>query len=111
MSTKRTLTPKSEWVFGDFNGMLERDLLCLSHGPSVRAADGRDIQLAAGMHLTAFTEDADEQGNRDDLFASGVVEASPDYAQCRGSVWSLRIDEDGIRHESDLGEAVGDGGE
>ena len=60
------------------------------------------LELSAGMRLTAFDEDADEFGNRDDIFASGIVEASPDYAQCQGSVWSLRIDPDGVRRESDI---------
>lgn len=102
MNRKRVLPPKTEWVVGDFNGMLERDLLCLSHSDNARSADGRSIALSAGMRLTAFDEDADELGDRDDIFASGIVEVSPDYAQCRGSVWSLRIDSDGIRHESDI---------
>jgi hypothetical protein len=102
MNAERTLPPKAEWVVGDFNGMLEKDLLCLSHGPTVRTEDGRMLELSAGMRLTAFDQDADDLGNRDDIFASGIVEASPDYAQCRGSIWSLRIDSDGIRHESDM---------
>jgi hypothetical protein len=54
------------------------------------------------MIVIAFDEDADERGQRDDLLASGVVEAAPDWLQCRGSKWVLRIDADGVRHESDL---------
>ena len=101
----RKLPEKSEWVAADFNGMLERDLLCLAHGDTAKTADGRAVELAAGMHLTAYDQDADEHGGPDDIFASGVVESSPSYAQCRGSVWSLRIDGDGVRHESDTGNA------
>jgi hypothetical protein len=102
MSNEQVLPPKADWVVGDFNGMLEENLLCLSHESNVRTASGRLIELSAGMHLTAFDEDTDDSGNRDDIFASGVVEPSPDYAGCRGSVWSLRIDSNGIRHESDI---------
>jgi hypothetical protein len=51
--------------------------------------------------LTAFDEDADEHGNRDDLIATGAVEVSPPWLQCRGSTWVLRIDENGVRHESE----------
>ena len=38
----------------------------------------------------------------DDIFASGVVEPSPEYARCAGSKWALRIDAAGIRHASDV---------
>ncbi|MGZ8180604.1 MAG: hypothetical protein ACXWT1_01455 [Methylobacter sp.] len=82
--------------------MLAPDLLCLSHGESLRTADGRLIELRAGMSITAYDEDTDDDGNRDDIFASGIVEISPEFAQCQGSKWSLRIDSNGIRHESDL---------
>jgi hypothetical protein len=99
------LPPKSEWVNGDFNGMLEQDLLCLSHEDTVKRADGGVIPLVAGMQLTASDEDLDDDGNRDDIFVSGIVEASPPEAQCRGSKWSLRFDSNGIRHESDLKQA------
>jgi hypothetical protein len=54
------------------------------------------------MVVTAFQEDGDEHGNRDDIFASGVVEPSPPNLRRHGSRWVLRIDENGIRHESDL---------
>jgi hypothetical protein len=53
------------------------------------------------MHLTAFDENT-EDGKPDNLIASGIVERSPDWLQCRGSRWVLRIDNDGVRHESDL---------
>jgi hypothetical protein len=39
---------------------------------------------------------------RDDLLATGTVEPAPDWLQCNGSRWVLRIDADGVRHESDL---------
>jgi hypothetical protein len=39
---------------------------------------------------------------RDDLVASGVVVPSPEWLQCRGSKWVLRIDGGGVRNESEL---------
>jgi hypothetical protein len=60
------------------------------------------VTLRTGMVLTAFDEDADEHGNRDDLIASGIVEPSPPWLRCNGSRWTLRIDQHGVRHESDL---------
>ena len=53
------------------------------------------------MVATAFDVDADENGERDDITAA-VVEPSPDWLQCRGSRWILRIDENGVRHESEI---------
>jgi hypothetical protein len=54
------------------------------------------------MVVTAYDEDRNELGERDDLLATGIVEPSPDWLSCRGSRWVLRIDSRGVRHESDL---------
>jgi hypothetical protein len=91
---------KTNWVWADFNGLFG-EILCFSHRDFSKTADDRVVELSAGMHLTAFMEDLDEYGNRDDLIASGAVEPAPDWPCCRGSRWALRIDERGVRHESD----------
>ena len=88
-------------VQADFNGLFSQ-VLCLSHSDTCVDADGNTVTLRAGMALTAYDEDVDENGNRDDLLASGIVEPSPEWLACRGSRWVLRIDEHGVRHESDL---------
>jgi hypothetical protein len=88
-------------VRADFNGLFG-ELLCLSHKDTSEDADGNLITLQAGMALTAFDEDADEHGNRDDLIASGIVEPSPKSLRCLGSRWVLRIDRNGVRHQSEL---------
>ena len=88
-------------VRGDFNGLFG-ELLCLSHSDTCVDESGAPIQLRSGMVVTAFDEDADEHGVRDDLIATGTVEPSPDWLRCNGSKWALRIDKDGVRHESDL---------
>lgn len=93
--------PKTIRVRADFNGLFG-ELLCLSHRNTCEDADANVITLQAGMVLTAFDEDADEHGNRDDLVASGTVEPSPESIRCLGSRWVLRIDGNGVRHESDL---------
>lgn len=91
-------TPK---LRADFNGLFG-DILCLSHGDTCVDEDGREVTLRAGMSVTAFDEDADEHGNRDDLCASGTVEPAPEWLRQHGSKWILRIDERGLWHESDL---------
>ncbi|HEX2080384.1 MAG TPA: hypothetical protein VHG08_21965 [Longimicrobium sp.] len=83
----------------DFNGLFG-DLLCLSHGETCRDEAGGGVRLHAGMRATAFEPDCDDDGNPADLVAAGIVEPSPDWLQCRGSRWVLRIDEQGVRHQT-----------
>ena len=83
----------------DFNGLFG-EFLCLSHSDTCKDEYGGDVKLAAGMVVTAFEEDY-EGDARDDLLATGIVEASPDWLQCNGSRWTLRIDKRGVRHQSD----------
>ena len=51
------------------------------------------------MTLTAFDEAQDDDGNRDDLIASGIVEPALDWLRCNGSRWALKVDESGVRHQ------------
>jgi hypothetical protein len=88
-------------VRADFNGLFG-DLLCIAHSDTCRDENGEEIRLEAGMQLTAFEEDVDEDGQRDTLMATGIVEPSPDWLACNGSRWALRLDQRGIRHESDV---------
>jgi hypothetical protein len=88
---------------GDFNGVFG-DVLCLSHTDTCQDEDGATVELAtlAGTVVTAFDEDCDDAGAPDDLIATGTVVPSPDWLQCKGSRWSLQIDENGVRHQSDV---------
>jgi hypothetical protein len=83
----------------DFNGLF-RELLCLSHGETAQDEAGKEVVLRAGMVVTAFEPDTDDDGRPADLIATGVVEPSPDWLQCKGSRWALRIDEDGVGHRA-----------
>lgn len=85
----------------DFNGLFG-DVLCLSHTDTAPDETGREVQLLEGMVVTAFDEDADEQGRMDALVASGIVIASPAWMKCNGSRWALQIDGLGVRHESEI---------
>jgi hypothetical protein len=91
-------------VRADFNGLFG-DLLCLSHGDTCAEKGGGVVQLKEGLILTAYDEDLDENGKHDDLIARGTVEASPEWLRCNGSRWVLRIDKNGVNHESDLQES------
>jgi hypothetical protein len=84
----------------DFNGLFG-DLLCLSHGDTCRDEAGNAVPLVAGLKVMVFESDIGDNGEPDDLIATGVVEPSPDWLQCNGSRWALRIDEHGVRHQSE----------
>jgi len=88
-------------LWADFNGLFG-DLLCLSHEDTCRDEDGDVVTLKSGMAVTVFDEDENEKGERDDIVASGIVEPSPDWLQCKGSRWALRLDARGVCHQSDL---------
>ena len=67
-----TMAERPQRLRADFNGVF-RSVLCLSHGDSALDEHGEAVTLRAGMRVTAFDEDVDAEGKRDDLVASGVV--------------------------------------
>lgn len=89
----------------DFNGLFG-DLLCLSHRDTCEDELGNTVALCSGMVVTAYDEDTNDAGERDDLIASEVVEPSPEWLQCNCSRWALKIDAKGVRHQSDEGNDV-----
>jgi hypothetical protein len=92
---------QSPRLYADFNGFFG-DLLCLSHNAVCNDENGAEVALRSGIIVTAYDDDTNDEGRRDNLIATGVVAPSPEYMSCRGSRWVLRIDENGVRHESDL---------
>jgi hypothetical protein len=100
-SEKREPTEGIIEVWADFNGLFSQ-LLCLTHKDYCLDAAGNQVPMKAGMMVRAFMEDTDDDGAPDDLVATGVVERSPDWLACRGSRWVLRIDENGVRHRSEV---------
>lgn len=88
-------------VHGDFNGLFG-DLLCLSHEDTCKDEFGNEVILEEGMILTAFDEDADENGNPNYLVASGIVKPATGWLKDHGSKWVLRIDANGVYHETEI---------
>ena len=89
-------------VWADFNGLFG-DVLCLSHGETARDEHGDQVVLHEGMKVLAFDLDSDDEGNPDNLIATGRVARAPSWLEHAGSRWVLLIDANGVRHESDLG--------
>jgi hypothetical protein len=92
----------------DFNGLFG-EVLCLSHKDTALDEHGDAVALQEGMSVTAYDEDLDEDGNRDDLVASGIVGPTPPWLSCRGSRWILNIDEHGVRSQSEINALEGRG--
>jgi hypothetical protein len=94
---------KQTRVRADFNGLFG-DILCLSHSDTAPDENGNPVMLREGMRVLAYEQDSDEDGTPDNLIAFGIVDASPPWLRCNGSKWILRIDQNGVRHESELAE-------
>ena len=87
-------------IYVDFHEMVEADLVLLSKTDTKKDSSGAMVQLHEGLRVYVYMDDADEHGNPDNLIADGVVErnTSPYWTYVP---WCCRIDEKGIRHESD----------
>jgi hypothetical protein len=88
------MVEQKPWLHAEFNGLFG-SVLCLTHRDFCVDEEGREIVLRDGMRVTAFDEDADDQGRPDRLFANGIVTRPPDRLVHKGSRWVLQIDEDG----------------
>src|SRR5207244_209149 len=84
----------ARWIKADFNGLFpdgDDALLCIAHGESAPDTADEPFQLVSGMLLTACAEGCDQDGQPADFIASGMVEPSPAWLQCKGSRWVLRV--------------------
>ena len=97
----RTMTIRLQ---GDFNGLFG-DILCLSHADTCLDEKGSKVTLADGMQVVAFERDCFDDGSPALLVARGIATPSPEWLECRGSLWCLRIDELGVRHVASLDDA------
>jgi hypothetical protein len=88
-------------LYVDFNEMLEPDLVLLSKEDNKIDVDQKLVLLKEGMKLTVIMDDIDENGNIDNLIATGVVEKNSTKGWGEHVKWCCRIDNNGIRHQSD----------
>ncbi|WP_299247439.1 hypothetical protein [uncultured Aquimarina sp.] len=88
-------------IYIDFNEMIACDLILLSKTDFKKDANGTTIELKEGMKIKVYMDDKDELGKTDNLIAHGTVEPnnSGAFKTCK---WNIRIDKNGIRHESEL---------
>lgn len=85
----------------DFNEMVSKDIVLLSISNEKKAENGRIVSLKEGLEVDLFEEDINDDGEPDNLIASGVVIRTPAESWDTSAIWSCRIDKNGIRHEID----------
>lgn len=84
-------------VYADFQNADADGRLRLNCIGTTKDLAQQQVMLRPGLLLTLYSDDADEQGNSDDLEVGGVVEYS-EAERC----WVARVDWSAIRHTSDL---------
>lgn len=85
----------------DFNELMDYDLVLFSQKDERENVCRELITLYEGLKVNIYMDDGDDEGNRDDLVASGYVTANETgyYPYVK---WCCRIDEKGIRSESEV---------
>src|SRR2546425_7708920 len=83
-------------VYADFQNLDDANRLRLTCAGTLQDLARQGIQLQEGLVLTFYSDDADDQGQPDELRAEGVVHYDEDR-QC----WVATIDWTAIRHASE----------
>lgn len=87
----------------DFNEMLEPDLVLLSQTDFRTDSAGKTVHLSEGLLVYLYESDVNDDGRSDNLIAQGIVEKRPeDTPWGKAAKWCCRIDQSGIRHESNV---------
>jgi hypothetical protein len=83
-------------VYADFQNLDDDNRLRLTCAGTRRDLERQGIELREGMILTLYTDDANDQGDADELLADGVVHFN-EAEHC----WVAGIDWHALRHASD----------
>lgn len=85
-------------LYIDLNEALEPDLFLLSQGDTKPDSAGGSVHLEEGLRVYVYNDD----GEPDPFVAAGTVERNTAGGWSSAARWCCRIDEDGIRHLSEL---------
>ncbi len=88
-------------LYVDFNQMIKPDIVLLSKDDYKADINNELVLLKDGLKVAVTDKDLDENGNIDNLIAIGVVELNLTKGWGERVKWCCRIDENGIRHESE----------
>ncbi|MFI5455472.1 MAG: hypothetical protein ACHRXM_08470 [Isosphaerales bacterium] len=90
-------------VYADFQNLDDSNRLRLTCAGTIEDLARHRIELREGLVLTFYMDDADDQGEPDELRTEGVVH----YDECECS-WVASVDWSAIRHTSDEGKSITD---
>jgi hypothetical protein len=83
-------------VYADFQNLDDSNRLRLTCAGTIADLAHKSIELHEGLALTFYTDDADDQGEPDELRTDGVV-----HYDEHDRTWVASVDWSAIRHESD----------
>lgn len=86
----------------DFNEMTDANTVLLSVDDHKIDAHGRTVPLRDGMPVRVYMDDVNAIGEVDNLVANGVVVRNTDAGWAAQVKWCCRIDEDGVRPQSEV---------
>ena len=91
-------------IYVDFNEMVTNDIVLLSKSDTKVDSDGNTVTFYDGMAVSIYTDDIDENGNPDNLIAEGrAIKYDLSNIKYWAHVkWCCKINENGIKHESDI---------
>ncbi|MDR1390718.1 MAG: hypothetical protein LBJ31_12180 [Treponema sp.] len=90
-------------IYVDFNEMVTGNIVLLSKDDTKSDSNGNIITFYEGMSVSIYSDD-EEDGKPDNLIADGTVIKYNLHKQKYWNhvKWCCKIDENGIRHESDI---------
>ena len=83
-------------VYADFQNLDDANRLRLTCAGTLQDLQRQEIQLQEGLVLTFYSDDADDQGQPDELRVEGVVHYDAD-----GQCWVATVDWATLRHASE----------
>jgi hypothetical protein len=94
-------------IYGDFHNLDDDGNIRLTTAGTQRDLQRLGLELAEGLSLTCYMDDADDAGNPDDIMVDGTAH----YSQS-GKCWVAVVNFDAVYHASDAAvHNVGNGAE
>jgi hypothetical protein len=94
MSGGKTMTHPR--VYADFQNLDDANRLKLTCAGTLRDLQRQNVQLEEGLLLTLYTDDADDEGQPDELRVEGVV-----HYNAEERCWVAAVDWGALRHASE----------
>lgn len=90
-------------IYVDFNEMIDFNIVLLSKDDFKVNSKGDKIKMIEGDKIDIYMDDENDQGQKDNLVASGIIERN-NSGIFEVAKWVCRIDQNGIQHESEISE-------